>query len=223
MLHARAKLDNHQPTKETRQLEGFFLYRQPDQTPSSNLEIIAEIIGVLIGLKPASKQDFTLTSIALRNLQTIIADLGLFSLVEQVSLPSTPPQHFAYDIFISKRPDTAQELRNTMRAWIALGYCPDNPKDQALTVKIGQLLGYPKTAIQHVAFGPRDASGNPYHHPGSDRDRYYVHSFDHYVSEYRLFEDQLHSALTKICPTTAEIMKQDTSRNWSSRNFRPKR
>lgn len=216
----RSQPDLH-PTEETRQLEGFFLCREPEKTLESELETIAEIVGVIIGLKPASLHTLELSPTALRNLQTIIADLRLFSLVERFT--ATSSNRALYDIFISKTAHTAQELRNTLRSWQALGFCPDSPKDQELSLKLGRLLGYPKTATEHVTFGPRTPEGTPCFHPGSDRDRYYIHSPDHYIDEYRHFEDILHPALTKLCPTTAQIMRQNTSLNWSSRNFRTRR
>lgn len=207
-------------TEETRQLEGFFLCRKIEETPESDLEAIAEIVGVLIGLKPTSLLNLELSPSGLRNLQTVIADLGLFSLVEKLPVSDASSGRCPYDIFISKRSTTAQELRNTLRAWQALGFCPGNPKDQQLSLKIGQLLGYPETAVRHVTFGPHSSDGLPCYHPGSDRDRYYIHSPDHYIDEYRRFEDILHPALLKICPTTAAVMQKDPAKNWSSRNFR---
>lgn len=209
-----------QPTEETRQLEGFFLCREPEKTPESDLEAIAEIVGVIIGLKPASLHTLELSPIGLRNLQTIIANLKLFSLAERLPTEhNTASNRTLYDIFISRTASAAQELRNTLRSWQALGSLY-SPEDQELNLQLGRLLGYPETATKHVTFGPRTPEGTPCFHPGSDRDRYYVHSPNHYADEYRHFEDILHPALTKLCPTTAQIMRQNTSMNWSSRNFR---
>ena len=159
---------------------------------------------------------FTLTASERQTFQDLLHSLRLQFIVEETPVKDLPPKHKSYDFFISQDLDAAKELQNTLRASLALGWCPDNPEDQKLSYKLGQLLGYPETAAHYFAYGPRDQRGIIKHRPESDHDRYYIHSPDHFRTEYTQFEDILHPAIASLAPEIAAKMRQNHDHYWTS-------
>lgn len=208
------ELDKLTP-EEVRPLVDFFLRGDPEHTEGT-LQAITEIIGAAINLKPATMRHLTLTDDQLQAFQNILANLHLCHIIEELPLKELPPEEKFYDFFISRNLDTAKELQKTLHASLALGWCPDNPKDQKLTYGIGRLLGYPETAAHYFAYGPHDERGIIKHRPDADRDRYYIHSPEHFRTEYEQFEDILHPAVSKFAPTVANEMHQKTHYLWTS-------
>ena len=194
--------------KEVRPLVDFFLGR-PFTDIEAPLQSIAEIIGAALGLKPATMRHLTLTADELKIFQNLLQNLHLQFIVEEIPLKNLPSDQKFYDFFISQNLATAAELQTTLHASLALGWCPDNPEDQKLTYKIGQLLGYPETAAHYFAYGPRNKEGIIKHRPAADHDRYYIHSPDHFRTEYQQFEDILHPTLVELSPKAANLMRQN--------------
>lgn len=208
------ELDNLTP-EEVRPLVDFFLRDDPEHTEGT-LQTITEIIGAAINLKPATMRHLTLADDQLQAFQNILADLRLHYIVEELPLKELPPEEKFYDFFISRNPDTAKELQRTLHASLALGWCPENPDDQKLSLKLGQFLGYPETAARYFAYGPRDERGIIKHRPGADHDRYYIHSPEHFRTEYEQFEDILHPIVDQFAPEVADKMRQNSHYTWTS-------
>lgn len=185
------ELDSLTP-EEVRPLVDFFLRDDPEHTEGT-LQAITEIIGAAINLKPATMRHLTLTDDQLQAFQNILANLHLCHIIEELPLKELPPDEKFYDFFISRNLDTAKELQKTLHASLALGWCPENPDDQKL-----------------------DERGIINHRPDADRDRYYIHSPEHFRAEYEQFEDILHPAVSKFAPTVANEMHQKTHYLWTS-------
>lgn len=205
-------------SQEVRPLADFLLCLDPQKRMPA-LWAVAEIIGVIINLKPATMISFDLTSSQVVIFQNLLANLQLQSLIEEIPIPNLPPGKKACMIFISQNLTLAKKLCAARSASLALGWCPDNPEDQKLTLKIGQLLGYPKTATEYFVYGPRDKRGIIKHRSGSDHDRYYIHSPANFRNEYKQFEDILHPAIECLCPEVATELHQDTTAYWTSADF----
>lgn len=193
-----------------------FLFRAQSATGLIFLWGASEIIGTLIDLKPATMISCDFTPADLATFQKLITSLHLVSVIEELPIPKLPPGQHAYMIFISRQRQTAQKLQVAHRNYLALGWCPGDPADQKLNSEIGHLLGYPPTAIDYFNSGPRDARGIVLHRPGAEHDRYYLHSPDHFRTEYQQFEDILHPALATLCPPVAKRLRADHTKYWTS-------
>lgn len=208
------ELDNLTP-EEVRPLVGFFLRDDPEHTEGT-LQAITEIIGAAINLKPATMHYHIITPNQARDLQDILTNLHLNPIVVEEPMKNLPPGKKLYYFFASRKPKSAKRLQGALYASRALGWCPDSPKDQELTYRIGRLLGYPETAARYCAYGPHDEDGIIKHRPDADRDRYYIHSPEHFRAEYEQFEDILHPAVSKFAPIVANEMRQKTHYLWTS-------
>lgn len=201
--------------KEVRPLVDFFL-NQSCTNIEAPLQSLAEVLGAAIGLKPAAMRFLTLTANEFQTFQNLLHNLHLQFIVEEIPRKDAPQGHKSYDFFLSQNFATAQELQTALHASLALGWCPDNPEDQKLSYQIGRLLGYPETAAHYFAYGPRNEEGIIKHRPDSDHDRYYIHSPDHFHTEYEQFEDILHPTIAELAPKAANLMRQNPEYYWTS-------
>lgn len=192
-----------------------FLVRYHLHRPDAICWDISEIIGTVIDLKPTTMLSYDLTPHQLRTFQDLLANLQIFLVSEELPIPSSGNRK-PYIFFISKDRQLAEELCIARRALIDRGWQANEPEDQKRNFRIGQLLGYPKTAINHYSFGPKDQRGIAEHRPGYEHDRYYIHSPLHFKTEYEEFEDILHAAVTKYCPQIARAMQRNQNKYWTS-------
>ena len=88
-----------------------------------------------------------------------------------------------------------------------------------LSLQIGELLGYPKTAIK--AFVNQGMKGQDFESKekltivgGSNR--YYAHSIKHEKAEFMAYDLPLNQAIAKYAPKTAKIYREDTTKRWLS-------
>lgn len=214
-MNNSASFPTEPSSREVCALADFILSCNPERTMAA-LWAIAEIIGVVIGLKPVAMISFDMTAEQVREFQKLLNLLGLKLLFEELPVPNLPVGQEAYMFFVSQDLALAEELRAARKDSLELGWCPGNPEDQKLTLEIGRLLGYPKTASEYFAFGPRDERGIIVHRPDYDCDRYYIHSPEHFRAEYEQFEDVLHPAVEHFCPKVASRLRQDETKYWTS-------
>lgn len=196
------------------------LLNQPYQNIEVPLQSIAEIFAVIVGIKPTTMRNFKLSSRNFTKLQQLLRSLQLEFITEKVISTENKP---SYDIFIGKDQKNIYQTQKALHALQTLfkTTCElhKDPNFINLTSKVGQLLGYPKTATEYFIHGPLNSKGIVNHRPNAEHDRYYIHSPTHFIEEYNQFEDILHPLFLKACPDIAILMQQNPTKYWSSADF----
>ena len=85
-----------------------------------------------------------------------------------------------------------------------------------LTLKIGELLGYPKTAVLEFVSknGDEEYVEDANRMGRIERNRYYIHSKTFEDEEFEEYDLPLISAIKQYLPRTAAIMQTDLKKRW---------
>ena len=83
-------------------------------------------------------------------------------------------------------------------------------------LRVGKLLGYPKTAVLEYIKTSGDASymKNEKRRERMARNRYYVHSEKFEDDEFREYDLPFNQAILKYLPRVAKIMQADFKKRW---------
>lgn len=179
--------------------------------------LVADVIGVLTDLKPAMVTGFAGGEIEHpAKLVIILEELGLKvkNFYRKIKIEKTEVKVLYF--FVSKKKGLAEKAFNEFfDLWKNMGK-NDKPKSQKKwkkqTKKIGELLGYPKTAIEEYI--TETDIENSERQKRMKRNRYYAHSKEHEDEEYEAYDKKLNEAIQKYAPMTTVQFKKDKAKKW---------
>jgi hypothetical protein len=198
-------------------LEDFIF--QMEKKPLFAAGVMADIVGVLIDLKPAMLGFFAeneLKNFKIEDFDKLLNDLGLkrvyFEKHNYLNGKNLTKKGFC----ISKKTRLAKQTHKAFfKLWSTMddrGEILDQRKWTKVTKKIGRLLGYPKTAIDEFT-KERDID-NKNRIERMNRNRYYAHSAKYENDEFRSYDQKLNRALADFAPKTAALFSKDTEKRW---------
>ncbi len=188
--------------KNLRALERF-IYKKLGITYSS-ADLVANSVGVFIGVKPAMQGDWPLEladSKTLWLLKQKFEALRLFVVFDRAECNNRI-------FFVAKSHKKAEELRS------AFSELADKGPSADINTRIGKLLGYPDTAIQYyIRLHPENGLSDN-HRALSERNRFYAHSVAHENDEFLTYETPIYRQLQKYCTRTANFYRKDPIKRW---------
>ena len=189
------------------------------EKPGVAARIMADIIGVLIGLKPAMIGDFSkneLKNMKVEKFEKIIAGLGLESVFFERHYYFNGKKKMIHEFCISKKVRLAEQTHVAfVELWSTMndrGEILDQRKWAKVTKKIGRLLGYPRTAIND--FTKDNAIENKDRIERMDRNRYYVHSAKYEDREFKMYDQKLNKAISNLTPKTTNLLTKNKKKRW---------
>lgn len=124
-------------------------------------------------------------------------------------------------LYISFQKRICRELKSAyelMMDSMRNGFVVDGKEDEwtVATFKIGDLLGYPETAIiEYVSKNKNELYINSEEHLARiRRNRYYAHSEVFEEAEFKEYDLPMNLAIKKYLPRTATIMAADSTKRW---------
>ena len=198
------------------------LIYQIKKRPIHAAHTMSDIIGVIIGLKPVTITSFDLDEFSdssYNQFVELLKRLGLEALFFKKSLIELGKVKWVEYVFISsaqeltvKAYNAFDELWNTMDDYGQI-YALEKWRDA--TIKLGKLVGYPKTAVMAFADSINEQDANPQERINRmKRNRYYAHSAEHEEQEYEAYDLKLNQAIAKLAPKTAELFANEKTKKW---------
>ena len=182
---------------------------------------VADILGVLIDLKPAMTADFGEEEFKILDFEyfkNLISDLSLKIVFLKRPYKSAFKEEVLNYYFISKDETKASSLRELFKSlWKNIdekGNIIDKGAWVDITQKIGGLLGYPETALEEfVRLSDEDIMSET-RRARMGRNRYYSHSAEYENEEYESYDKKLNQAIENYAPMTAKVLKFETGKRW---------
>lgn len=198
------------------------LIYQIKKRPAQAASTMSDILGVIIGLKPAAIATFYLSEMSNSSsilLAELLKRLGLEALFFKQSLIEYNKVKWVEYVFISfdqnlaiKAHNAFDELWNTMDDYGQI-YAPEKWRD--VTIKLGKLVGYPNTAVMAFANSANNHDVDSKERiERMKRNRYYAHSAEHEEREYKNYDLKLNQAIAELTPKTAKLYAKDKSKRW---------
>ena len=180
---------------------------------------MADMIGVLIGLKPAMMGSFVLKEyekLKISEFDELLNKLGLRRVYFRHSF-NYGNEMLTYEYYcISKKLKIAKQTKEAFeKLWSLLDENGETTNERSwarTTKKIGKLLGYPKTAV--LDFAKDHDIENKERIARMERNRYYAHSAKYEEEEYRAYDQVLNKAISRYAPKTAEVLTKKTKKRW---------
>lgn len=180
---------------------------------------IADIIGVLIDIKPAMIGGFTAseyekidTDKFVRLLDTLNLKVLLFNHPYMLSNKMEREEIFC----ISKSIDLSKQLHDAFTdLWATMDdygkvFAMENWEDA--TKRIGELLGYPDTAIDY--FIKEKNLNDEKRIACMRRNRYYVHNPMFEEREFEAYDRKLNQAISEYAPKTTDYFTENQKKRW---------
>lgn len=219
--------------KLLRRLEDFLYNFYGEENKKNVCTVIACILGVLIGLKPAAllindvlsdgrmllgNDEFEVLLSQL-NLKMVVGSVSRFT--EKIMTRKTGKYQGHEFLYISLKGELYLELKRYYEEMVILscnGFAMKGEEKEwtELTLKIGKLLGYPKTAIlEFVSKNGDEEYVKDVNRMGRiKRNRYYTHSEVFEDEEFEEYDLLLNLAIKQYLPHTAAIMQADSKKRW---------
>ena len=196
---------------------------QIKKKPANAARMMADIMGVLIGLKPAMMGTFDfdeLYKFSYDHLATCLEKPGLKALFFKQSNLGTDKLEWIESIYISKDLKIAgqihQEFEKLWQTMDDFGRVFALDEWKSTTIKIGKLLGYPQTAVEDfVDFSTNDEDvsyGERIRRV--ERNRYYAHSAKYEEQEYQEYDYKLNQAIAEFAPRTTQVLTSNQAKRW---------
>lgn len=189
--------------------------------PDRAAYMMASIIGVYIDVKPAAAEDFSskeMEDINPGDLIDLLKPLGLRAIFFHDVYPENNKIEWIQYVYISKDVTTAaklhQEFKNLWGSMDNYGQTLDESKWQSATRKIGSLLGYPDTAVEHFANNTDADIDDPDRIARMKRYRYYIHTAEHEDDEFKAYDLKINQAIAKYAPKTTAELTKDPHKRW---------
>lgn len=219
--------------KPLRKLEDFLYNFYGEENKEIVCAVIACILGVLIGLKPVTLLVNDVLSdgqMLLDNgeFEVLLSQLYLKMVVGNVSRFAkklTTRKTSKYQghefLYISLKEELCLELKRYYEKMSNLSCNGVAMKGEEkewteLTLKIGELLGYPKTAVLEFISknGDEEYVEDANRMGRIERNRYYVHSEAFEDEEFKKYDLPLNLAIKQYLSRTAAIMQADSKKRW---------
>ena len=197
------------------ELENYIFEYKPK--PVVAADAMADIIGVMIGVKPAAIIGRIITKETVKtdpinliehlnraNLKALLFMHNFFSMGEMI---------WNEDIYISRDLETAAKLRQLFEqlrdSMDDAGQIFDRKTWEESSREIGHLLGYPDTAVDY--FIAEQDVDNEERKQLMKRYQFYVHSPKHHEEEHRAYDQKIFQALEEYAPKSAKLLLEDKS------------
>lgn len=214
-------------------LEDFLYNFYGEENRKNVCAVIACILGVLIGLKPAALLINDVLSdgrmlldngefevlLSQLNLKMVVGSVSRFT--EKIMTRKTGKYQGHEFLYISLKGELCLELKRYYEEMVNLscnGFAMKGEEKEwtELTSKIGKLLGYPKTAILEFVSknGDEEYVKDVNRMERIKRNRYYAHSEVFEDEEFEEYDLLLNLAIKQYLPHTAAIMQADSKKRW---------
>lgn len=179
--------------------------------PGVAASIVAGIVGVMIGVKPATVFSFDANEFAELDpddCKEAFSQAGLVALFFRHEYVERNKITWIEDVYVACDTETADKLH---QAFIKLHSVIDdmgqiyNQKGwEEASRDIGRLLGYPETAIEYFIANqdPEDEERKRL----MARYQFYIHSPEHHEEEYQAYDAKIFQAIRDFAPKTADII-----------------
>ena len=176
---------------------------------------MADIIGVMIGVKPAAIvchiDTKEMAKINPNDLVELLDRAGLKALLFMQNYLSMGEMVWCEDVYISHDLKTAaklhqlfEKLRSSMDD---IGQIYNQKAWEESSREIGLLLGYPATAVEYY-ITERDID-NKERKELMKRYQFYIHSPKHHEEEYRAYDQKIFQALQDYAPRSAKSLVKE--------------
>lgn len=190
--------------------------------PAVAAHIIADIIGVAIGIKPAMVGYFDIGEISAldyEKLTTLLQGLGLKALFFSHTMIGNSGLETDEDMYVSTASEKAAEAHAAFEElWQTMddfGQIYNPEKWEVTTKRIGKLMGYPETAIKEfVNPSNSDAESDEERTARMRRNRYYAHSAEHEEEEYQAYDLKINQAIAELAPMTTKLFVAEKGKRW---------
>ena len=190
-----------------------------EEKPEVAAAMMADIIGVLIGLKPVMIRGFGVEGLKKSEYDKFekkIDELNLkIVLFEHCYLEQD--RKIKNEMFcISKKIEIARQAQKALvELWATMndeGEIIKHEEWAESTKKIGELLGYPETAV--VDFIKGGDLKDEERRKRMKRNRYFVHSAEHEEEEFMMYDKRLNGAISDFAPRTASCLASNKEKRW---------
>lgn len=181
---------------------------------------MADLVGVLIGVKPTMSEFFSEKEFAKLDPQDFL------ELMKKLGLKCIVSYHFSYscgrfepsiNFSIAKDYKKATQIKEAFELlWDSMdefGQVINKRQWKNATKKIGKSLGYPATAVKD--FLNDEDVDNPDRQARMARNRYYAHSAKHEREEFLSYDRPINLAVEKYAKRSAEILRADGGERWT--------
>ena len=221
--------------KKLLELEDFLLEFYGEENIGLVISEAASILGVLIGIKPAAllvndvMKDgrMLLDGDILKNIleelgiKITIGDVSKFAVHNNIKRMTDSLYEGDEFIYISIDESLCDELKRNYSVVTDLiegGVVAEKDRNKwnEANLRVGKLLGYPKTAVLEYIKTSGDASymKSEKRRKRMARNRYYVHSEKFEDDEFRKYDLPLNQAILKYLPRIAKSMQADLKKRW---------
>ncbi|MBR5647644.1 hypothetical protein IKW73_01745 [Candidatus Saccharibacteria bacterium] len=174
------------------------------EKPGVAAGMVADIVGVLIDLKPAM-------------IGSLSEDKRFEEMMDKLNLERVYFEHDSMKCFCaSKKIKIAEKTRMAFaKLWSTMndeGEILDRKKWVKATKRIGKLLGYPKTAVNEYV-NETDLESEE-RMKRMERNRYYAHSAKFEEGEFNSYDRKLNKAISELAPKTAEFLSSNKEKRW---------
>ena len=187
--------------------------------PETAAQTVGDIIGVLIGLKPAmigGFEEYELDNSKIKEFDETLNELGLEKVYFENSYLLGDKKMTVKSFCISKKMSLAEQTQKAFTTlWATMdekGTILDREKWVEATREIGELLGYPKTATEE--FIKEDDLDNKDRVERMKRNRYYIHSAKHEDEEFAAYDQKLNKAISELAPKTTNVLTSKKEKRW---------
>ena len=221
--------------KKLLELEDFLLEFYGGENIGLVISEAASILGVIIGIKPAAllvndvMEDgrMLLDGDILKNIleelgiKITIGDVSKFAVHNNIKRMTDSLYEGDEFIYISIDESLCDELKRNYSVVTDLiegGVVAEKDRNKwnEANLRVGKLLGYPKTAVLEYIKTSGDASymKSEKRRKRMARNRYYVHSEKFEDDEFRKYDLPLNQAILKYLPRIAKSMQADLKKRW---------
>ena len=179
--------------------------------PGVAASVVAGIIGVMIGVKPATVFFFNADEFAELDpddCKEAFKQAGLKALFFRHEYFESDKTTWIEDVYVARDVETADKLH---QAFIKLQNTIDDMGQiynqegwGEASREIGHLLGYPKTAIEY--FIANQDTEDEERKQLMGRYQFYTHSLKHHKEEYQAYDLKIYQALHDYAPRSAELL-----------------
>ena len=179
--------------------------------PGVAASIVAGIVGVMIGVKPATVFSFDANEFAELDpddCKEAFSQAGLVALFFRHEYVERNKITWIEDVYVACDTETADRLH---QAFIKLhsviddmGQTSNQKTWEGASRDIGYLLGYPETAIDYfiVSQDTEDEDRKQL----MERYQFYIHSPKHHEEEYQTYDRKIYQALQEYAPESAKLL-----------------
>lgn len=180
--------------------------------PHAAASMMADLLGVMIGVKPASIDHFgakELSEIDLLEFNELLNQANLKVLFFKQDYISMGKLSFVEDVYVSRDAETAFKLHQAftkMRSSMDdIGQVFNQKSWEESSREIGRLLGYPATAVEY--FIVEQDIENEERKQLMERYQFYVHSPEHHEEEYQAYDLKIFQALQEYTPKALSLLR----------------